>query len=310
MAQRIVLQIIIDWICLLIVSVPILVFKLAGKPFKRGFFCDDESIMHPFRDSTISTVTLFVVGLGLPPVCILITEGYYVLMRKRQGEEFKYFQIGKFNIHPYVWVCYKQIGVFFFGAATSQLTTDIAKYTIGRLRPHFIDICKPNYSLVPGYTGDCTTLGYIERDICEGTDTNLMKEMRLSFMSGHASFSAYTMIYLVLYIHARWQWKGQKLLRPFLQVVILYMTYYTCLSRISDYKHHWSDVLMGFIQGLAVAVLVAQYVSDLFKKEKIWDLIERVQTTTKPHKIVAANGDAVQDGDVSTGTEVVYMTKV
>lgn len=39
---------------------------------------------------------------------------------------------------------YKVIGVFGFGAASSQLTTDIAKYTIGRLRPHFISVCVPN----------------------------------------------------------------------------------------------------------------------------------------------------------------------
>ena len=36
--------------------------------------------------------------------------------------------------------CYKQIGVFGFGAACSQLTTDIAKYSIGRLRPHFFTV--------------------------------------------------------------------------------------------------------------------------------------------------------------------------
>lgn len=41
-----------------------------------------------------------------------------------------------------IWMqnCYKYIGILFFGAACSQLTTDIAKYTIGRLRPHFINV--------------------------------------------------------------------------------------------------------------------------------------------------------------------------
>lgn len=35
---------------------------------------------------------------------------------------------------------YRQIGIFAFGAAAQQLTTDIAKYTIGRLRPHFFSV--------------------------------------------------------------------------------------------------------------------------------------------------------------------------
>lgn len=36
--------------------------------------------------------------------------------------------------------CYKKIGIYAFGAVLSQLTTDIAKYSIGRLRPHFIAV--------------------------------------------------------------------------------------------------------------------------------------------------------------------------
>ena len=44
------------------------------------------------------------------------------------------------QIPTFVTESYKQVGVFGFGAAVSQLTTDIAKYTIGRLRPHFIAV--------------------------------------------------------------------------------------------------------------------------------------------------------------------------
>lgn len=35
---------------------------------------------------------------------------------------------------------YVQIGFFGFGAAVSQLSTDVAKYSIGRLRPHFFSV--------------------------------------------------------------------------------------------------------------------------------------------------------------------------
>lgn len=50
--------------------------------------------------------------------------------------------------------------------------------------------------------------------------------------------------------------KTNTLLKPFLQFILLMMTWYTALSRISDYKHHWSDVLFGFLQGTLVAVIV------------------------------------------------------
>ena len=40
---------------------------------------------------------------------------------------------------------------YLFGVAISQLLTDLCKYNVGRLRPHFLDLCQPeitNLSLV------------------------------------------------------------------------------------------------------------------------------------------------------------------
>ncbi len=39
---------------------------------------------------------------------------------------------------------YRSLIDFLFGCAASQLVTDIGKYSIGRLRPNFIDVCGPN----------------------------------------------------------------------------------------------------------------------------------------------------------------------
>ncbi|KAK1135489.1 hypothetical protein K0M31_000080 [Melipona bicolor] len=88
---------------------------------------------------------------------------------------------------------------------------------------------------------------------------------RLSFPSGHSSFSAYTMIYLALYLQLRMTWKGSKLLKHFLQLLCLLMAWFTALSRVSDYKHHWSDVLAGSTLGTIVALVVANFVANLFE---------------------------------------------
>ena len=62
------------------------------------------------------------------------------------------------------------------------------------------------------------------------------------------------------------------LLKSLVQCLLICLVVYTGLSRISDYKHHWSDVLTGFIQGTLVAILVACFVSDLFKTRNYFKL--------------------------------------
>lgn len=48
----------------------ILVFYLWGSPYKRGFFCDDESLKHPYKDSTVTNVMLYIIGLGVPVLTV------------------------------------------------------------------------------------------------------------------------------------------------------------------------------------------------------------------------------------------------
>lgn len=71
----------------------------------------------------------------------------------------------------YVAAVYKAVGTFLFGAAASQSLTDIAKYSVGRLRPHFLDICDPDWAKI-----NCSD-GYIENYVCRG-DAQKVKEGR------------------------------------------------------------------------------------------------------------------------------------
>ena len=74
--------------------------------------------------------------------------------------------------------------------------------------------------------------------------------------------TAETTVFLLLfqlYFEARLTWKGSKLLKPFLQAIVLYLAMLCCISRISDYKHHWSDVLLGALLGILVACIVVGF---------------------------------------------------
>ncbi|XP_054277843.1 putative phosphatidate phosphatase isoform X2 [Macrosteles quadrilineatus] len=248
-------KVIIDVICLACVGFPLLFFYLFGSPYQRGLFCNDESIRYPFKDSTVTSFMLYFIGLVLPICLFLVVE--WIHYRSGESHANRKVTFNGRNVHPWVWRCYCVIGVFGFGAACSQLLTDIAKYTIGRLRPHFWSVCQPSIDCsLPQYQNT-----YIIDFTCKGDNARLIREGRLSFLSGHSSFSAYTMVFLVLYLQCRVYWRGSHLIRHFAQFICISMAWFTALSRVSDYKHHWSDVLAGSLLGTTVAIVVTVFIA-------------------------------------------------
>ncbi|XP_041791466.1 phospholipid phosphatase 3 isoform X2 [Chelmon rostratus] len=245
------LLIALDIFCLLLAMLPSLVLhRTSIRPYQRGLYCGDSSLNYPYKKSTVPSSVLISVGLTLPAVSIVIGECFRIHQLHEGTKSF----VG----NPYVAALYKQMGVFLFGCAVSQSFTDIAKVSVGRMRPHFLDVCKPDFATI-----DCS-VGYITNYTCTGDESDV-QEARKSFFSGHASFSMFTMLYLAFYLQSRFTWRGARLLRPLLQFTLLMMAFYTGLSRVSDHKHHPTDVLAGFVQGALVAYCIVFYVSDLFK---------------------------------------------
>lgn len=72
----------------------------------------------------------------------------------------------------YVACVYKAVGTYLFGAAVSQSMTDVAKYSVGRLRPNFLAVCKPVWESI-----DCRAGGYVENFTCTG-DRFMVDEAR------------------------------------------------------------------------------------------------------------------------------------
>ncbi|KAK6308916.1 phospholipid phosphatase 3 isoform X1 [Coregonus clupeaformis] len=242
----------LDLFCLLLAGLPFLIIESSTiRPYQRGFYCSDESIRYPYKNGdTISDAVLCAAGILIAILSIVMGECYRIHQRMEGSKSF----IG----NPYVSSLYKQVGVFIFGCAISQSFTDIAKVSVGRMRPHFLDVCNPDWSAI-----NCS-LGYITSYTCNGPESKV-QEARKSFFSGHASFSMFTMLYLAFYLQSRFTWRGARLLRPLVQFTLLMMAFYTGLSRVSDHKHHPTDVLAGFVQGALVAYCIVFYVSDLFK---------------------------------------------
>ncbi|KAK3511607.1 hypothetical protein QTP70_011544 [Hemibagrus guttatus] len=204
-------------------SIPFFACELKTvKPYKRGFFCKDESITYPYlKTEAIPDSVLITGGIIITGLTIALAECYCVRSRRVNSRAFIQ--------NPYISSLYKELGSFLFGCCIGQSLTNMAKLSVGRLRPNFLACA--------------------------------MK----SFFSGHASFAMYTMLYLAFYLQARFSWRGARLLRPLLQFLLVMLAVYTGLTRISDYRHHPSDVLTGFLQGGITAYWVAFHISSMFK---------------------------------------------
>jgi phosphatidate phosphatase len=267
-------RIVLDVFILLLAFTPVIVFATAIQPYQRGFYCDDEEIRYPYIDSTVSNINLYIFGILIPIVSIMVVEGYrtFVFEPKYLGTKCVPTHCVRTKpISPYATRLYYYIGYFCFGAALCQVLTDIGKYSIGRLRPHFLTVCEPDWDLV-----NCTHRlhVYITDAHCTG-DPSKIREARLSFPSGHSSFSFYGMFFTAFYVQAQLVWPMvSRLIKHVLQFCYVAIAFGTALSRISDYKHHWSDVLSGSILGVFCASIVGVHLLGLFRYPKQQVLIQ------------------------------------
>ncbi|XP_068620485.1 putative phosphatidate phosphatase [Battus philenor] len=273
-------KIVVDGFLFCALTFCIYVTRSIWVPFERGFFCGDESLMFPYKDDTVSTTVLRVVGLGLPILTFLICE-WALLRGESEGQRC-------LNIPVPAWLrgFYCATVSFALGTCFVELTTNIAKNVIGRPRPHFLDLCKPSV--------DCGAEAWRGRYIqpheyhCTGTLTEKFGDMHMSFLSGHSAWSAYTMVYLALYLEKRMVWRGTRVLRHSLQFVVVMLSWFTALSRVSDFKHHWSDVLAGYFLGLTLAVLVWTWGTDTVAKKKKHSLLPQQDVTLMMHPQAAS----------------------
>ncbi|GMS85233.1 hypothetical protein PENTCL1PPCAC_7408, partial [Pristionchus entomophagus] len=262
MTQEInVVAIFINIICLYGFGASSYIIPFFTGAYQRGFFCDDESILYKFKPNTVPVNMLMIVSIGGTMIVILCTE-YFIMYKMEKSLTRPSYRWRNSHVHAYfveslVYFAYAQIG-FIVQLVLSQAT----KYSVGRLRPHFIDVCTP-----VGY--NCTNEHqYISDYTCTGQITRI-KEGRLSFFSGHSATAMYGAVFMVLYLQSRLGHRvASKLLLPIIQTIIMVSGLLVCYTRISDNWHHWSDVLTGGMVGTIVATYTAVFWGGFFDRRK------------------------------------------
>lgn len=267
-----IIQTITDLVAVCLISGTFFFVFFLIDPYARGFYCNDESIRFPLKDDTVPLWLAGAYGAGIAILIVIMAELY--INRQCCAAE------SEFKIRQTRWILNTLNGCLLYslGAMCTLLITEIGKRSIGRLRPHFIDVCKPNWDKIECFTQidgvNVANYIYMTPDICTG-DEHLIREARVSFPSGHSSFTVFSMVFVIIYLEARFQVSRLRFVKTFIQLACFIAAWHTCMSRVSDFKHHHTDVIAGAIIGLSVALFVT-----FVTGKQIWDF-NKIRMITK-----------------------------
>lgn len=230
---------------------------LAFTPFKRGFYCNDESISYPWKlNVEISSTLLFVISCTLV-IPIVFLNNWYQHDSSKSSTVYSYdYKVPRWRLKT----C-SEVFAFIFGGGATKSIVSFGKLWLGRLTPNFMQMCLPDV--------DCTETKnqhvYIQNFNCtnKSIHPSYIDAARLSFPSRHSTTAAYTMIYLILYLRLRCRFKGCEFYRLCLQIICLMIVCYEAAEQLWTYAHHPSDVLAGIVLGAIVALVVIFHNTDL-----------------------------------------------
>lgn len=191
-----------------------------------GFQCNDPALSHAYTGDTVNWKWLIGITVFLPFVVMMIVE--------KQQDKSKH---AKENA---LW-WYKE---YLYGFLINLTVVQCIKLIVGSPRPHFFDTCSPQEALT------CETSEFVSSYTC--TKAHWLNQSDRSFPSGHTSLAVHAGLFIIYYLHKR---ASNMNLRPItvVQLCTLLSTVFCAVSRMTDHRHHWWDVLAGF--GIALPIL-------------------------------------------------------
>ncbi|EIW74763.1 PAP2-domain-containing protein [Coniophora puteana RWD-64-598 SS2] len=220
-----------DWITAAVLWAVYVVVWTQVNGFRRQFSLDDTTLHYPYAEhQRVSVPALFAICTLLPLAC--------------------QFVVNRLTVRSWVDVHHGALGLLLGLSLTGSLT-QLVKVGVGRPRPDLLSRCHP------APTAHDPAFGLSTWHICAQPDASLLEDGFRSFPSGHSSMAFAGLGFLACYLagkmhlfdergHASKAWTA---LFPLLGALLV------AISRTMDYRHHWEDVTVGSVLGLAVAYL-------------------------------------------------------
>lgn len=197
-----------------------------------------------------------------------------VLVVKRNGQ-----QVGRRQaLKAKIWETHAGCLGLCTGLAVTLFITAGLKDMVGKPRPDMLARCQPDLTNIDRYVIGALGVSVataantlVSSDICQQPDKRLLDDGFASFPSGHASFSTAGMVYLTLWLCARWHvaipflsYMHQERAKmkvtqaatpapPLWQVALaftpIFVALFICSSRYADFHHAGFDIIAGAVLG-------------------------------------------------------------
>ncbi|PVV03459.1 hypothetical protein BB560_002040 [Smittium megazygosporum] len=234
-----------DWVSLVITGAVILGINFIH-PYERNFSVTDKTIQYPHKSDTVPFWAAVMICYIFP---LLVVIGLTMFRKGRKDW---------FAMHT---------GILALTAtqAANQLFTNTIKNLAGRPRPDFISRCAPSVQAINSANGFGSSnnanlvrdpvFGLFTTSICTAKRDSVFYDGMRSFFSGHSSTAFAGMTFLSLFLAANMKIYNRKAYtqRALVTTLPILVAGLIAVSRVSDYRHHWQDVLTGSIVGAAIA---------------------------------------------------------
>ncbi|XP_054420664.1 phospholipid phosphatase-related protein type 5 [Pteronotus mesoamericanus] len=235
----------------------------------QGFFCHDSAYRKPYPgpedSSAVPPALLYSLAAGVPVLVIIVGETAVFCLqlatRDFENQEKTILTGDCCYINPLVRRTVRFLGIYTFGLFATDIFVNAGQVVTGNLAPHFLALCKPNYTAL-----GCQQLTQFisGAEACTG-NPDLITRARKTFPSKEAALSVYAAMYLTMYITNTIKAKGTRLAKPVLCLGLMCLAFLTGLNRVAEYRNHWSDVIAGFLVGISIAVFLVVCVVNNFK---------------------------------------------
>ncbi|XP_032074694.1 phospholipid phosphatase-related protein type 5 isoform X2 [Thamnophis elegans] len=235
----------------------------------QGFFCYESAYRKPYpgpeEGSAVPPVLLYSLAAGVPVLVIIVGEtAVFCLQMATQDFENQEKTILTGDccyINPLVRRTVRFLGIYAFGLFATDIFVNAGQVVTGNLAPHFLSLCKPNYTALGCQQFTQFVSG---AEACSGNPDLVMKA-RKTFPSKEAALSIYAATYITMYITHTIKARGTRLAKPVLCLSIMCMAFLTGINRVAEYRNHWSDVIAGFLVGISIAVFLVICVVNNFR---------------------------------------------